>query len=182
MCVSRALALPLRFAPGHLCWEGAEVRALMWVAQSLLPEDSRLTSELLASQRLFLGLCLLAFLPCALPVRLDQAGASAVGWSCSPGEGAVGASPTPGLAWGLARVKPMPQASQRDLGWKRKTLGAEILPWRQEIRGRRLKSPRGMVLPPDQQSPQEPPCCRCRQGPCPGAPLAHISLSVIFHS
>lgn len=136
MCVSRALALPLRFAPGHLCWEGAEVRALMWVAQSLLPEDSRLTSELLASQRLFLGLCLLAFLPCTLPVRLDQAGASAVGWSCSPGEGAVGASPTPGLAWGLARVKPMPQASQRDLGWKRKTLGAEILPWRQEIRGR----------------------------------------------
>lgn len=53
VCAS-ALALPLRFAPGHFCWEGAEAGALMWVARSLLPEDSRLTSELLPSQRLFL--------------------------------------------------------------------------------------------------------------------------------
>lgn len=54
----------------------------MWVARSLLPEDSWLTSELLPSQRLFLCLCLLAFLPCVLLVRLDQAKPS-----CSPGKG-----------------------------------------------------------------------------------------------
>lgn len=80
--MSRALALPLRFAPGHFWWEGAEVGALMWVAWSLLPEDSWLTSELLPSQRLFLGLCLLAFLPGVLLVRLDQAKAS-----CFPAKG-----------------------------------------------------------------------------------------------
>lgn len=66
----------------------------MWVAQSLLPEDSRLTSELLASQRLFLGLCLLAFLPCALLVHLDQVG-ELRGVELLLG---VGASPTLGFA------------------------------------------------------------------------------------